>query len=126
MTLAKRSQPGNAQNSPAWPQHFQDERDIELARSAGHDAGCFNRIGRQAWWHGRDVNATLAEYDYRPLHGVDPMRVPLYNPRRKAWRRRRRRYRSRQQGQHRVTRAPAHLAAVAARAQPRILLRVAL
>jgi hypothetical protein len=81
MMLAERSQPGNAQNSPAWPRCFQDERDIELARSAGRDAGRFNRIGRQAWWHGHDVDATLAEYDYRPrIHGVDPMRVPLYNP----------------------------------------------
>jgi hypothetical protein len=50
MTPAERSQPDNAQNnSPVWPCRFQDERDIELARSAGRDAGHFNRIGRRAW-----------------------------------------------------------------------------
>lgn len=51
MAPAERSLPENAQNSPAWPWWFQDERDIELARSAGR----FNRVGRWAWWQGCDV-----------------------------------------------------------------------
>jgi hypothetical protein len=51
---------------------FQDERDIELARTAR----CFNRIGRQAWWQGRDVDATLAEYSLRTrIHGADRPKI---------------------------------------------------
>jgi hypothetical protein len=39
-------------------------------------AGRFNRIVRRAWWQGRDVDATLAEYGYRlRIHDVDPMRL---------------------------------------------------
>jgi hypothetical protein len=51
----------SAQTNPAWPRCFQDERDIELKRSASRDAGRFNRIGCRAWWKGRDVDTMLAE-----------------------------------------------------------------
>jgi hypothetical protein len=72
MSPANRSQPVNAQNNPAWPRRFQDERDIELARSAGR----FNRIGRHAWWKGRDDDVTLAEYGLRPrIHGVERPKI---------------------------------------------------
>jgi hypothetical protein len=80
MTPAERSQLGNAQNSPARPRRFQDERDIELVRSAGRNAGRFNRIGRLVWWQGHDVNATLAEYGYRPRVNDDPPRAPSTSP----------------------------------------------
>jgi hypothetical protein len=81
MTLAERSHPSIAQNSPAWPWRFQKERDIKLARSAGRGPGRFNRIGRRGWWQGRDVDVTLAEYGYRSrIHIIDPKRLPLYYP----------------------------------------------
>jgi hypothetical protein len=78
MLSADRSQPTNVKNSPAWPGRFQGERDIELTRSAGRDAGHFNRVGRRAWWQGRDVDARLVEYGYHLcIYGVDPPRVAL-------------------------------------------------
>jgi hypothetical protein len=55
MSSAGRSRPSNALTVPAWPRRFDEERAIELARSAGRDTVCFNRIGRWAWWQGRDA-----------------------------------------------------------------------
>ena len=60
MTPAERALPENAWNSLSWPRYFQEERDIELARSTGAAAGRFNRIGRHAWWSVRDFDTTLA------------------------------------------------------------------
>ncbi|KAK1642791.1 hypothetical protein QYE76_060596 [Lolium multiflorum] len=83
MTLAERSQPANAQNSPVWPLRFQDKRDIELARSAGRDACHFNRIGQRAWWQGREVDARRVRHRPR-VNDVDPMCVPLFYPQAKS------------------------------------------
>jgi hypothetical protein len=75
----ERSQPGNAQNNPTWLWRFQDEHNIELARSARRDAGRFNHIGRQTRWHGRDVDTTFLKCGYRSrIHSIDPMRVLVY------------------------------------------------
>jgi hypothetical protein len=46
MSPADRSQPSNVPTSPAWPGLFAEERAIEVARSAGRDAGHFNNVGR--------------------------------------------------------------------------------
>jgi hypothetical protein len=59
MTPAERNLSANALNTPAWPWRFEEERASEQARAAGHANGRFNNIGRRAWWHGRDVDATL-------------------------------------------------------------------
>jgi hypothetical protein len=59
MTPVERNLPANTLNSPAWPWRFEDERVIELAWAAGLANGLFNNVGRRAWWHGRDIDATL-------------------------------------------------------------------
>ena len=49
MTPAERALPDNALNSPTWPRRFQEERDRELARMAGPNAGRFNNICHWTW-----------------------------------------------------------------------------
>jgi hypothetical protein len=38
-----------------------------------------NRIGRQTWWYGCDVDGTLLAYGYRSrIYVIDPARWPIY------------------------------------------------
>ena len=78
MSPAERALPDNAPNAPAWRRRFEQERSDEIARMPGNNAGKYNNGGRRAWWSGRDVDAVLAYYGYRPSEAGK--RVPLYCP----------------------------------------------
>jgi hypothetical protein len=80
MMPAKRKLPANTLGSPNWPQRFEDERVVKVARAAGRSRGRFNTVGRRAWWDGREVNATLRQYDFLQIVRGDPPHVPLYFP----------------------------------------------
>ena len=60
MSPAERRLPKNAPTSPRWRERFEDERSVEITRLAGPGTGRYNTAARRAWWHGRDVDATLA------------------------------------------------------------------
>jgi hypothetical protein len=78
MPPEERRRPEWAPISPEWRRVFQQEGDVEVARTVGPDAGRFKRTGGRSWWYGCDIDGTLAAYGYRPRIHYDPPCWPLF------------------------------------------------
>jgi hypothetical protein len=58
--------PENAPRRGIWLPRLQRKRQEELGEFAGPYSGCYNIVGRRAWWQNRDVDDVLREHDYVP------------------------------------------------------------